>query len=306
MEIRFGGIMEYIEIVIEDINIEEAELKLNDLGIYEYIINDPKDIEELLAKKHSYDWDFVDDDIVARKNSKANIVLYVEKSDEGLRTLETIRIMFTEVAYNDREDSEWKDKWEKYFVPTKIGGEVVVCPSWCEYDKKEDEKVLILDPKSAFGTGTHESTSLCVKLLEEYLEEGMDLLDVGTGTGILAIAAKLLGANKVLGVDIDKEAVLSAKENVAINKLDVEIIEGDLTKGIAFRCDILVANLIAELDILLMKDAFRHLKKGGFAIFSGILIEQEETVVASMEDNGFKLIKVKKDGMWCAAVGGKE
>jgi ribosomal protein L11 methyltransferase len=298
--------MEYIEITIEDINIEEAEIILTNLGIYEYIVNDPEDIKDLLTKKHSYDWDFVDQDIIDKENAKPSITMYFEKSDEGFKKLELIKGAFPHISYISREDSEWKDRWKEYFVPTKIGSGIVVCPSWCEYTKESDEKVLILDPKMAFGTGTHESTSLCVKFLEEYVKEDMDVLDVGTGTGILAIAAKLLGAKEVLGVDIDREAVISARENIEMNKLDIKIIEGDLTKGIDFKCDILVANLIAELDILLMKDAFKHLKKGGHAIFSGILVEQEEKVTAAMIDNGFKSIKVKEDGMWCALVGGKE
>lgn len=296
--------MKYIEVKIMTTisKLEEVEIKLLDMGIVEYIVNDPRDIEDYLEKKHSYDWDFMSDEVIAQKDKEPELVIYFNNDKDSNIKLELVKKEFKNISIVIRDDKDWKDKWKEYFVPINITDKLVIKPSWCDYDLKEGEIVLEIDPGMAFGTGTHETTSMCVKLLEKYIEEGMDVLDVGTGTGILAIAAKLLGAKNVLGVDIDPEAIIAAKENSELNKLEIDIKEADLTKGVGFKADIIVANLVAGLNISLASGANNHLKDGGIYISSGILVEQKENVVRAIEDKGFDKIEVLEDGIWCAIV----
>ena len=156
----------------------------------------------------------------------------------------------------------------------------------------------------AFGTGTHETTSLCIRLMEDYLAPGEKVLDVGCGSGILSIAVALLGASEVLGVEIDPDAVTIAKENIALNHVDgvASAQYGDLTKGIDFQADVIVANLMADLVVMLSKDVAKHLRPGCRYISSGILVEKMPEVVDAMRALGFAILEVKEDGMWCAIV----
>lgn len=304
----FGGEMKYIEakIVTTISELEETEIKLLNMGIVEYIINDPRDIEDYLEKKNTYDWDFISDEVMAQKDKEPEVVIYFNNTSDSKKKLELVKKGFQNIILAVRDDNDWKDKWKEYFVPTKVTDKLVIKPSWCDYDVKDGEVVLAINPGMAFGTGTHETTSMSIKLLEKYIQEGMDVLDVGTGTGILAVAAKLLGAENVMGVDIDPEAIIAATENAELNNLNIEIKEADLTKGVGFEADIIVANLVADLNILLADDASKHLKENGLYISSGILTEQEDRVIKAIEEKGFEKIQVLEDGIWCAIVARKK
>ena len=162
--------------------------------------------------------------------------------------------------------------------------------------------MLELDPGMAFGTGDHETTSMCAVLMDEVSCEGKDVLDVGTGSGILAIAADLLGANEILGVDIDPIAVEVAIENGKINNCgdNVKFIEGDLTKGIDFKADIVVANLMAEMVVMLTKAVKNHMKAGSVFISSGILVEKKDMVIEALKEVGLEPFKIIDKGDWSA------
>ena len=206
------------------------------------------------------------------------------------------------VELRQTDDSEWRDKWKEYFKPAKVSDTLVVKPSWEAYEAAPGEKIIEIDPETAFGTGTHETTSLCMKLMEKTGLEGKKVLDVGTGSGILAISAALLGAEEVLGIDIDPEAVEVARRNVEKNGFSgsIEIIEGDLTKGVYFKADVLLANLMADLVCRFSPDAKKHLKPGGIFISSGILCEKEEMVAKAIREAGFEIEEIREDGEWCA------
>ena len=201
-----------------------------------------------------------------------------------------------------RGDEEWKDKWKAYFKPTKITEHIVVCPSWEEYEPASEEEVVIsIDPGMAFGTGTHETTSLTTLLMEKYLKPGEKVLDVGCGSGILSIIAARLGASEVLGIDIDDEAVTASEENGELNGVtDTAHFQiGDLTEGVDFQADVVVANLLTHLVLRLSPDIPKHMLPGGRYVTSGILVEQEASVVQALEELGFTVLETAEKGDWC-------
>lgn len=297
--------MRYIEVKIyttQD-NIDPLTCILMDMGIAGFAVEDARDFQDLLNKKNSYDWDYIDEGLMELEKVRTNVTFYLDDAEESLGILNRLRERKLELEWNYVDDSNWKDNWKEYFKPAKISDRIVIKPTWEEYDQKGDELVIEIDPGMAFGTGTHPTTSLCVKFLERFIEADMDsVLDVGCGSGILAIASALLGAREVLAVDIDPVAVDVTKKNTELNHLSdkIRVKEGDLTKGLEERADIVVANLMADLVILLSKDIAAHLKGKGIFISSGILIEKQEQVVAAIQECGFRILNIMEEGEWCA------
>jgi ribosomal protein L11 methyltransferase len=209
-------------------------------------------------------------------------------------------------------------------------GEVYMCEEGPEGERqihaKAGELVLEIDPGTAFGTGTHETTSLCMKLMEKYAADcggaaaasgsvgtsvaadGVRVIDVGCGSGILSIAAALVGCKYVLGTEIDSDAVQIAKENVALNGVaaQVKVLEADLLKGIPYKADMIVANLMHNLVMQLAPDAYTHLDAGGVFISSGILLEKRDQVASAVEAAGFEILEIPEDGEWCAIAAQKK
>lgn len=200
------------------------------------------------------------------------------------------------------DDQEWMNSYKDHFKTIDLTDHIIVKPSWEDVPEGNTKQVLELDPGMAFGTGDHETTSMCAVLMDEVGCEGKDVLDVGTGSGILAIAADLLGAKEILGVDIDPIAVEVAIENGKINKCgdNVKFIEGDLTKGIDFKGDIVVANLMAEMVVMLTKAVKNHMKPGAVFISSGILVEKKNLVLDALKEVGLEPIKIIDKGDWSA------
>lgn len=317
--------MKYIETVVytSTDGIEPVTNMLMGMGIEGIIVENPKDLEEFLDKKNSYDWDYIDDEVLKLKDVEPNLKFYLEATEDGAKLLDQIKIKAMMLKSKEYEgvfglditlgrlyvenklvdDEDWKDNWKEYFKTARITEKIVIKPSWEEYKKeKEDDLVIEIDPGMAFGTGTHATTSLCLKLLEKHLKKEDFVLDVGCGSGILSIAAALLGAEKTLGIEIDPIAVAISRENIDLNNLldKVEIQEGDLTKGIDFKGDIVVANLMADLVIMLTEDVARHLKAGGIYISSGILIEKQAQVVKKMISCHFEIVEILEQDDWCA------
>ena len=262
--------------------------------------------EDVINTKESLRWDFLREDNIEEENI---ITIYFDENEtadvevlrEEMKGLHEVSNIEIEIV----NDEDWKDKWKENFKTQKISKTIVVKPSWetlnkCDFN--EDVKVIEMDPGMAFGTGTHETTSMCIELLEEYGCERKEILDVGTGTGILAIAAALLGAEHIDAVDIDTDAVSVAKENVTNNKQEdkINVMEGDLTKGLAVKADIVVANLISSLVIYLAKSVKEHMKNDGVFIVSGILIEQKKQVVEELAKEGLVLNNALEKNDWCA------
>lgn len=272
-------------------------------------IEDPNDILE--REQGPLTWDFADINVLEHKGKVAVVKAYFSEEDNINEILTYINEKMDElkelgidtgVAKVESEkmfEEDWANNWKKYYKPTKVGERIVVKPIWEEYIAKDDELVLELDPGMAFGTGTHETTRMCIQALDKYVKADSTVFDVGCGSGILAIAAAKLGAKLAVGVDLDPVAVESAKENVGYNNLDnIEILYGNLVEVIDGKADIVVANIIAEVICILTEDVKRVLKNNGYFITSGIIHDRVDMVTKKLEETGFEVIEINKDGEW--------
>lgn len=316
--------MKYIELKIQVAadKAEEAEAVLIEHGYDSMQIDDSSVAREILDNPELYKYDYLNEEIkdfAAKETGDVEITLYFTDDEEGQRRLVEAEALASDISGASWEtevtgdDSEWLYKWQENFKPTKIGDRIVVKPGWEEYTAGEGELVIEMDPGMAFGSGLHETTSMCIKGLEKAFNGKYDealsggnakVLDVGAGTGILSIAASLLGADECLGIDIDDEAVRVGSENVAKNGLSdkIKIAKGDLVEGVAFEADILVANLMADLVMKLAPAAFCHLKPGGLFISSGILDIKEDQVARAVMAAGFEILEILEDGEWRAII----
>ncbi len=202
------------------------------------------------------------------------------------------------------DEQDWENEWKKYFKPTRVSDFVVVKPTWEEYTPEADEIIVEIDPGMAFGTGAHETTRMCIGMLEEYLEPGNAVLDIGCGSGILSIAAAKLGAGAVLALDVDSVAVESAKKNVAVNHKENVILvkRANILRDAPTdaRFHIVVANIVADIIIELNETVHKYLTRPGIYIVSGIIAERLDEVLASLNSHGLRSIKVTKMGEWRA------
>src|SRR5699024_3919068 len=197
--------------------------------------------------------------------------------------------------------------WQKYYKPVDISEEITIVPIWEKSATDTRSHIIYLDPGMAFGTGTHATTKLSVLALERYLKQQTTVIDVGCGSGILSIAACLLGAQSVLAVDIDEVAVKSAKVNRTLNHLDDKIIiqQNNLLQGISAQADLVVANILIHIILDLLEDVWQHLKTKGIFIASGIITEQKETVIAALENKGFIIIETLIEDHWISIIAKK-
>ena len=199
------------------------------------------------------------------------------------------------------KEEDWSENWKQYYKPFRIGEQMVVKPTWEPWDAQPGDLIIEIDPGMAFGTGTHETTAMCVQLIEKYYRGG-SLLDVGTGSGILAIAAARLGATGIVAVDIDPDAVRVARENVKHNGLSdaVEVVQGDLLRGLSRRFDFAVANILAPVICMLASPLRDHLSPGGHFICSGIIAEAEQEVRDALLSAGYAIDEITRKGDWTA------
>lgn len=305
---------EWIEVTIITSSeaVEPVSGILYNTGVQGVSIQDSKDVE--FKKKHPGDWDYFDEKLLDIKDGAVikgyykedeNFKSYIECIKEGINNLESFGVDKGQglVLVNKVNEEDWENNWKKYYKPTKVGEKIVVKPIWEQYKPQEDEIIVELDPGMAFGTGTHETTRMCIKALEKYVHKDSIIFDIGTGSGILSISAAKLEAQKVLGVDLDAVAVDSAKKNVEFNNLkNIDILHGNLMEVVDGKADIIVANIIADIIMLLTKDVKQFLKKGGYFISSGILLERKDEVVKTLEVNGFDIKEINTDGEWCCIV----
>ena len=202
------------------------------------------------------------------------------------------------------DEEDWAESWKEYFWPQKIGKQIVVKPTWREYKQNNGEIVIEIDPGMAFGTGTHPSTSLCVEMLEKYLNPDDSILDVGTGSGILLLAAARLGAKNLSGIDIDEVAVKIAAQNLIINGIEADrfnITTGKISAITNGRFDLIIANILTDVIIEIILDVKRLLKDNGFFICSGIVEENKEIIIKKLQSGGFEIVDIIIKEKWAAS-----
>ncbi len=206
------------------------------------------------------------------------------------------------IEYQEINEEDWASSWKDFFHPIKVGEKVVIKPSWEDYEPVGDDVVIELDPGMAFGTGTHHTTAMCIRCLEEVVKADSIVFDIGTGSGVLAVASAKLGASHVQAVDLDPVAVRVAKENTRINHVDhlVQVATGDLLTAINGKADVIIANIIADVIIKLVEDIPERLNDDGVLIASGIIVERLSDVTAAILANHLVIDKVMEEGGWVA------
>ena len=302
-----------IKIVLKEEDLEYIQGILYSMDVKGISIEDPNDM--LGREEGPLTWDFADINIFEYGKDKAVVRAYFNIDvdvKEIISEIETrierakefdVNIRDYEIFSEEVNENDWANEWKKYYKPTKVGNRFVIKPLWEEYEAKGDEIILNMDPGMAFGTGTHETTRLCLEAIENYMKKDTRVFDIGTGSGILAIGASLLGAKDVVGVDLDIVAVDSAKENVKYNHLEnVEILHGNLMDVVEGTADIIVANIIAEVILILIDDVKKMINKNGVFISSGIIREKEKMVTDALHEKGFSIKEVRREGEWVCII----
>lgn len=212
------------------------------------------------------------------------------------------------VTVTEVEEEDWATSWKKFYKPVKISDKIMIKPTWEPDELVSDDTLIIeLDPGMAFGTGTHPTTMLCVQALEQYVKANDTVIDVGCGSGVLSIAAGLLGAEKVYAYDLDDVAVSSTEKNASLNKLDkvIHATQNNLLEGMKETVQIIVSNILAEIIITFVNDAWNRLSEGGYFITSGIISEKRELVETALQESGFTVVKTNEQNGWVVIVAQK-
>ena len=274
-------------------------------GIY---IEDYSDLEE--AAWDIAHIDLIDEELIAKDRKNSIIHIYISECDNAAEALEFLKERLNaegvpfEAGSIGVDDSDWNENWKKYFHTIEIGEKLAVVPSWEEYENPKSRTILSIDPGAAFGTGTHATTSLCLELLESKIENGVKMLDIGCGSGILALASVLLGAQSAIGVDIDAQSVKTATENAEINNISdkAKFLVGDLADKIDGKYEVICANIVADVIIRLLPDVDKFMCDDGSLIISGIIDIRKEDIFEAVKKNGFTVSEERYKDNWCAFV----
>ena len=276
---------------------------LTALGLEELIISDPKDAALFEGEGDGYLWNVIEGELLEQIKSEASVSFYLAE-DGALPAGAADLLQQYPVSRAIVDDEDWLHKWEEYYVPMKLSDHVVVKPVWRSYDPQEGELVVDIDPGMAFGTGSSPTSYLVVRLMEKYLREGDDLIDVGSGTGILSIVGVKLGAGKITALDLDPEAIRATKENLALNRCegDVTVLQSDLLAALdgSQKADVIVANIFSPLIVKLAPSVPAHCKENAVFIASGIIDDKEETCRRAIEEAGFEILEIIHDDCWVA------
>jgi len=247
-----------------------------------------------------------------------SVSAYFPKDERFADSLRKIRVeldrlsaesgICTRILFQEMDEEDWAESWKEYFWPEKVGKKIVVKPTWREYLPESGEIVVEIDPGMAFGTGTHPTTSLCIQLIEKYLHSGDSLLDIGTGSGILLIAAAKLGAGNLQGIDNDPVAVEIARKNLLLNHTAPEkfaVMTGHLAEKVQQQFDIVIANILTDVILELLDSVPPLLCENGIFICSGIISENREKVTQKMQNLGFEIAEVREKESWVGIAGRK-
>ncbi|HEY8803666.1 MAG TPA: 50S ribosomal protein L11 methyltransferase [Clostridium sp.] len=301
-----------VTIITSSEAVEAVSAMLYNTGVEGVSILDPLDL--IYRRDHTTDWDYFDETIIDT-NSEVVIKGYYKEDNNFEDHLKEIKagvsnlpkfgldkgVGSVNAAKVNEED--WENNWKKYYKPIKVGEKVVIKPIWEKYDKKPDEIIVELDPGMAFGTGSHETTRMCIKALERHVNKESVVFDIGTGSGILSIAAAKLGAKNTIGVDLDPVAVDSARQNVSYNDIsNIEILYGDLMEVVKGKANIVIANIMADIIIFLTDQVKAFIACGGYFISSGIILSKKDEVITKLTQCGFKVEEINIEGEWVCIV----
>ncbi|MGN7399706.1 50S ribosomal protein L11 methyltransferase [Cytobacillus praedii] len=250
--------------------------------------------EGVIVKAYLPENSFLAENVEEIKEAINNLVLY------------NIDIGKNDVSISEVNEEEWATAWKKYYHPVKISERFTIVPTWEDYTPvSSDELIIELDPGMAFGTGTHPTTVMCIQALERTVKAGDKVVDVGTGSGVLSIAAAMLGAEKVTALDLDEVAVNSARLNIELNKVHhaVDVKQNNLLDGVEPGADIVVANILAEVILRFTDDVSSTVKQDGYFIASGIIQPKKQEVKEAMIDAGFEIAETLQMEDWVAIIG---
>lgn len=232
---------------------------------------------------------------------------FKEHLESHLKSIPEVDTTVLKIQVNTMDETDWENEWKNYYHPFQASNRFFIVPSWELVDKTDDYLYIELDPGMAFGTGDHPTTSLCLKALETIVKPDDEVIDVGTGSGILSIASFLLGAQKIKAIDLDEMAIKVAKENFQINHcLDaIDTTTGHLLQNETAQYDVVIANILAHIIEEMITDAYKHTKENGYFITSGIIEEKEQNITSKMIEAGFKIHSVQHDNGWVCIIGQK-
>lgn len=253
--------------------------------------------------------DLIDEDLLKKDRTKGVVHIYISPEDNPVEAIAFLKERYTEaqipfeIASTGCEEQDWLNNWKQYFNPIEVGEKILIRPTWRDKYNPQGRVVLNLDPGLAFGTGTHETTRLCLQAVEKYTTPNTTMLDVGCGSGILAVASLLLGAKSAVGVDIDEMAVKTAKENAQLNGVEDKftVLCGNLTDKVQGKYNVVAANIVADAIIMLSKDIKNFMYDDSIYIMSGIIDTRVDDVLNAISDTFEVQEKLLENG-WCCLV----
>ncbi|MBQ9082980.1 MAG: 50S ribosomal protein L11 methyltransferase [Clostridia bacterium] len=303
--------MEWTEITITVPNdeLETAEAIAQMTVPYGIYIEDYANLEEEAMEIAHID--LIDEELLKKDRQHAIVHMYISPENspaEALAFLQercTAEKLHAEIRRAAVSEEDWANEWKKYFKPLETGRKLAICPTWESYDNRDGRTVMRIDPGMAFGTGGHATTRLCLETLEDYVQPGTELLDLGCGSGILSIAALLMGASRTVGVDIDPLAVKTARENGHLNGFDepqYTVLEGNLTDKVSGTFDVVAANIVADVIIFFCPQVRQFMKPGAVFVTSGIIDTREQDVRKAFAENGLEIQRRRENGGWLSFV----
>lgn len=319
--------MDWIKVTIFTTNagIEPVSGRMLQLGITGYAVEDETEFKDFMEETKEF-WDYVDDDLVKNMSGETRVIVYVSDDISGRELLAAINSSVAELKNMDGDcafgrleveaegikTDDWANVWKKYFHPIEVGEKLLIKPEWEELKEDTDRIVFNINPGMSFGTGSHQTTQLCLEQLEKYITPGCRMLDLGCGSGILSVVSLLLGAKEAFAVDIDPNCIDTAYENADMNDVPREkytVISGNVVTDPEVKAvlsqnkyEVVAANIVADVIIGLAPSAKEYMKEGGVFITSGIIDGRQDEVKEALIKEGFEVIGMQRRKDWWSVV----